>query len=225
MRWYRQALQLYAQAPGGERSERCELLIGLGSAQRQVGDPASRRTLLDAAELAGELGDGDRQCRAVLANTRGFPSHVGVVDGERVLALQAAAQALPVERSTPRASARAAGQRAALQRRSFALPTAGGRGRRDGTRRRRGGLAGTDSFPRDLGDHGARHAGAAPAADRRTVRCSAAPGRPAAERDRGRRTLDGGHRGRGSRADRVGDGGWARSRRMRPRPASAGPGW
>jgi class 3 adenylate cyclase/tetratricopeptide (TPR) repeat protein len=97
VRWYEQALELHAQAPGRERSERCELLIGLGEAQRQVGDRSSRQTLLDAAALAQELGDGDLLCRAVLANTRGFPSHLGVVDGERVQTLQAAAQALPAE--------------------------------------------------------------------------------------------------------------------------------
>ena len=94
-RWYRQALELYDQAPGGERSERCELLIGLGEAQRQVGNPEYRQTLLDAAELAQELADTDRLCRAVLANSRGWTSQVGAVDSERVQALEAAAEALP----------------------------------------------------------------------------------------------------------------------------------
>ena len=56
-RWYRQALELHDQAPGGDRSERCDLLIGLGEAQRQVGNPEFRQTLLDAAGLAQELGD------------------------------------------------------------------------------------------------------------------------------------------------------------------------
>ena len=51
-RWYRQALELHDQAPGGDRSERCELLIGLGEAQRQTGNPEFRQTLLDAAQLA-----------------------------------------------------------------------------------------------------------------------------------------------------------------------------
>jgi class 3 adenylate cyclase/tetratricopeptide (TPR) repeat protein len=95
VRWYRQALELHAQAPGGDRMEHCELLIGLGSAQRQVGNPSSRRTLLDAAQLAQEPDDADLLSRAVLANTRGFPSQFGVVDDERVRTLQAAAQALP----------------------------------------------------------------------------------------------------------------------------------
>jgi tetratricopeptide (TPR) repeat protein len=95
VRWYQQALELHAQAAHGDRGERCELLIGLGEAQRQTGNPAFRQTLLDAAGLAQELGDTDRLSRAVLANTRGFSSRSGVVDSERVQALEAAAQALP----------------------------------------------------------------------------------------------------------------------------------
>ena len=95
VRWYRQALELYDQAPGGERSERCELLIGLGEAQRQVGIPEHRQTLLDAAGLAQEIGDTDRLGRAVLANNRGWTSQLSAVDSERVQALEAAAQVLP----------------------------------------------------------------------------------------------------------------------------------
>jgi class 3 adenylate cyclase/tetratricopeptide (TPR) repeat protein len=94
-RWYRQALELYDQAPRGDRSERCELLIGLGEAQRQVGNPEHRQTLLDAAGLAQELGDTDRLCGAVIANSRGYTSQIGAVDAERVQALEAAADALP----------------------------------------------------------------------------------------------------------------------------------
>ncbi len=94
MRWYRQALELHDQAPGGDRSERCELLIGLGEAQRQAGNPEFRQTLLDAAGLARELDDVDRLARAVLANSRGWWSQAGAVDSERVQALEAAAGAL-----------------------------------------------------------------------------------------------------------------------------------
>ena len=72
MRWYHEALELHDQAPGGDRTERCELLIGLGEAQRQIGSPEYRQTLLDAAASAQELGDADRLCRAVLANSRGW---------------------------------------------------------------------------------------------------------------------------------------------------------
>ena len=94
-RWFQQALELHAQAPGGDRCERCELVIGLGEAQRQTGNPEFRQTLLDAAQLAQELGDADLLCRAVLANSRGFTSKVGAVDSERVQALEAAAGVLP----------------------------------------------------------------------------------------------------------------------------------
>jgi AAA ATPase domain len=94
VRWYRQALELQDLAPGGDRSERCDLLIGLGEAQRQIGNPDFRQTLLDAASLAQQLDDTDRLCRAVLANTRGFTSKIGAVDYERVHALESAAGTL-----------------------------------------------------------------------------------------------------------------------------------
>jgi class 3 adenylate cyclase len=95
VRWYQQAIGLHAQASSSDPSERCELLIGLGEAQRQVGNPEHRQTLLDAAHLAQELGDTNRLCRAVLANSRGYWSQIGVVDSERVQALEVAAVALP----------------------------------------------------------------------------------------------------------------------------------
>ena len=98
-RWYGQALVLYDRAPGGERSERCELLIGLGEAQRQAGVSGSRETLLEAAALAQELDDTDRLSRAVLANSRGWTTatRFGAVDAERVRTLEAAGGALPAD--------------------------------------------------------------------------------------------------------------------------------
>jgi class 3 adenylate cyclase/tetratricopeptide (TPR) repeat protein len=96
VRWYGKALEL-GEASADNRSERCELLIGLGEAQRQIGNPESRRTLLDAARLAQELGDTDHLAGAVLANSQGWvtASRFDAVDSERVQALEAAAQALP----------------------------------------------------------------------------------------------------------------------------------
>ena len=96
VRWYGQALELHDQAPDDDRSGRCELLIGLGEAQRQVGNPQFRQTLLDAAELAQELGDVDRLCRSVLANSREWvtASQFGEVDSDRVRALETATEAL-----------------------------------------------------------------------------------------------------------------------------------
>ena len=77
-----------------DSAARCEALIGLGEAQCQVGNPEFRQTLLDAAELAQELDDPDRLCRAVLANSRGWTRH-GALDSERVRALEVAASTLP----------------------------------------------------------------------------------------------------------------------------------
>jgi class 3 adenylate cyclase/tetratricopeptide (TPR) repeat protein len=93
-RWYRQALELHDQAAGDDRTEHCELVIGLGEAQRQTGDPEFRQTLLDAAHQAQALEDADLLSRAVLANTRGWFSQAGAVDSGRVHALEAAAEAL-----------------------------------------------------------------------------------------------------------------------------------
>jgi tetratricopeptide (TPR) repeat protein len=88
VRWYRQGLQLHDQLDGAEDVRRFELLVGLGDAQRQAGDPEFRGTLLEAAALARRLEDGPRLVRAVLANSRGFVSASGVVDDERLHALE-----------------------------------------------------------------------------------------------------------------------------------------
>ncbi len=96
VRWYGRALELHEHV-AGEHSARCDVLIGLGEAQRQIGDPSFRRTLLDAAALARELDDIDRLCRAVLANNRGWASSFGGVDDERVESLEVAIGALARE--------------------------------------------------------------------------------------------------------------------------------
>jgi len=88
-RWFREGLELHAQLDGAvDATTRLELLVGLGDAQRQAGDPDFRTTLLEAAALARRLGDGPRLIRAVLANSRGFVSASGVVDDERLHALE-----------------------------------------------------------------------------------------------------------------------------------------
>jgi tetratricopeptide (TPR) repeat protein len=103
LRWFTRALELVGgdgapAAPDGRRDRdprrRCDLLIGLGEAQRQAGEPAYRETLLDAAEIAQKLGDRDRLVAAALANNRGFHSATGVVDTERVAVLRAALDAV-----------------------------------------------------------------------------------------------------------------------------------
>jgi len=87
--WFRQALELLSQIPDDD-ALRCDLLIGLGTAQRQVGDPAHRETLLEAAALARNTGDVDRLVAAALANSRGGASASGQVDVERIAVLERA---------------------------------------------------------------------------------------------------------------------------------------
>jgi tetratricopeptide (TPR) repeat protein len=93
VRWFEQALGLL-ESDGGD-VERCEVLIGLGEARRQISDPAFRDTLIEAARLAERLGDPVRQARAALATSRSFASSVGRVDNELLAVLEAALAALP----------------------------------------------------------------------------------------------------------------------------------
>ena len=72
-----------------------DLVIGLGTAQRQTGDPLFRDTLLEAAHRASEFGDTERLVAAALANNRGFYSAIGATDGQKVEVLEAALSDLP----------------------------------------------------------------------------------------------------------------------------------
>jgi class 3 adenylate cyclase/tetratricopeptide (TPR) repeat protein len=87
--YYRQALELVEMVDPNHPG-RLGLLISLGEAQRWAGDPAYRETLLAASTLAQAQGDPAAMARAALANTRGTFSGVGIVDVERVAALEAA---------------------------------------------------------------------------------------------------------------------------------------
>ncbi|MGH9187673.1 MAG: ATP-binding protein, partial [Acidimicrobiales bacterium] len=93
-RWFRSALDLLAGG-GGDDRQRCEVAIKLGRAQLVAGDPAHRRTLLDAATLARRLGDPRLLADAALAGSRGMWSAAGEVDDERVDVLDASLAALP----------------------------------------------------------------------------------------------------------------------------------
>jgi class 3 adenylate cyclase len=89
VRWYRHALELLDRSPD-DPPRRVEILLGLGDAEHQVGDPAYRQTLLDAAHLADQLGDVDSLVRAALANNRGFQSSIGAADDERLAVIDLA---------------------------------------------------------------------------------------------------------------------------------------
>ena len=90
VRWFTQALDLLADTDPPDARRRCALLIDLGTAQRQAGDPGFRATLLEASRRASEVEDADLAAGAALANTRGWSSAYGEVDGERIAALERA---------------------------------------------------------------------------------------------------------------------------------------
>ena len=75
--YFAQALNLYPQASDPDPALGIDLLIGLGTAQRQTGDPAFRTTLLNASRQADRLGDMERLVAAALANNRGLVSASG----------------------------------------------------------------------------------------------------------------------------------------------------
>jgi len=89
LRWFRQALDVAEREPA-DPIVQCALLVGLGDAQRQVGDVNHRETLLAAATTAEKLGADDLLVRAALANNRGWHSRTGAADRERIRVLEAA---------------------------------------------------------------------------------------------------------------------------------------
>ena len=94
VRYFSQALEL--ASPGAvDAGVRLDLLIDLGTAQRQAGDASFRENLLEAARGARQLGDTGRLVKAALANSRAFFTSLGQVDTEKVEVLEAALNALP----------------------------------------------------------------------------------------------------------------------------------
>ncbi len=91
MPWYRTALELV----GSEDPEhRVRLMVSLGDALRQVGDASHREVLLEAGRTAVALGLDGEVVRAALANFRGWASHAGTRDDERVALLESALEAV-----------------------------------------------------------------------------------------------------------------------------------
>ena len=97
LRYYAQALDLYPQAADPDPILVIDLAIGLGTAQRQTGDPAYRQTLLGAARRAAELGDTDRLVAAALANNRGWFTSATTIDADKVEILELALERVPAE--------------------------------------------------------------------------------------------------------------------------------
>ena len=98
LRYYSQALELYAQ-DDHDPTLGLDLAIGLGTAQRQAGDPVFRDTLIGAARRAADLGDTERLVAAALANDRGFFTAVGAIDADKVEILEMALERLPTDHS------------------------------------------------------------------------------------------------------------------------------
>ncbi|MET0459141.1 MAG: AAA family ATPase [Ilumatobacteraceae bacterium] len=92
--FYTQALRLHARAASPDPLVGIDIAIGLGTAQRQLGDPDHRTTLLDAAQRAITAGDDDRLAAAVLANNRGMASYLGGQDADRIRLLELATDRL-----------------------------------------------------------------------------------------------------------------------------------
>ena len=95
IRWFTRGRAQLAES--ADDAERCDLLIGLGVAKRQLGDRTFRDSLIEASVIAEALGDRERLTRAVLANTLGPYGAPGVRDEQRVSILERALALLELE--------------------------------------------------------------------------------------------------------------------------------
>jgi class 3 adenylate cyclase/tetratricopeptide (TPR) repeat protein len=95
LRHYAKAIDLCTAVTDQDPVLLLDLAIGLGTSQRQTGNPSFRTTLLAAALQAARAGDVDRLVAACLANDRGFYSAVGATDKEKVETLEMALELLP----------------------------------------------------------------------------------------------------------------------------------
>ncbi|KAA1247991.1 hypothetical protein F0Q45_22070 [Mycobacterium simiae] len=95
LRWFSQAVEQLAEAGDVSEADRCDLMILMGEAQRQTGEPTYRDTLLAAGQIASHIGDGERMAKAAISNTRGWLSNVVDVDAERIAGLQSAIDVAP----------------------------------------------------------------------------------------------------------------------------------
>jgi DNA-binding SARP family transcriptional activator/tetratricopeptide (TPR) repeat protein len=95
LHYYAQALELYPQVTDPDPVLGIDLAIGLGTAQRQTGDPAFSDTLLGAARRAADLGDSERLVATALANNRGVVSSIISMDTDKVDMLETALDRLP----------------------------------------------------------------------------------------------------------------------------------
>jgi class 3 adenylate cyclase len=95
LRYYAKALDLQSETTDPDPTVGLDLAIGLGTAQRQTGDPSFRETLLTAARQALDVGETDRLVAAALANNRGYVSNNNVIDTDKIEVLEKALDRLP----------------------------------------------------------------------------------------------------------------------------------
>jgi class 3 adenylate cyclase/tetratricopeptide (TPR) repeat protein len=96
VRWFSLALGQWDRVTPPDDELRADLLIGLGTAQRQSGDPAHRGTLLEAGAIAQRLGDRPRLIQVALAAVRPYTaSPIGAFDPDLVALWRAACEAAP----------------------------------------------------------------------------------------------------------------------------------
>ena len=103
IRWFTTALEHLDLDDEPDQQVRAEILVELGTAELNAGEPEYRQTLLDASALAQRLGDTKLMVDAALANNRGTYSKLGAVDEERIAAIEAALDAIGVEPTAERA--------------------------------------------------------------------------------------------------------------------------
>ena len=96
LHYYAQALDLCTQAGDSDPVVALDLAIGLGTAQRQIGDPEFRETLLATAHRAADLGDTQRLVASALVNDRGFRV-LGSTDRDKIEVLELALERLPAD--------------------------------------------------------------------------------------------------------------------------------
>jgi class 3 adenylate cyclase/tetratricopeptide (TPR) repeat protein len=85
IRWYGQALELASRHTPPDEELRAELLIALGSAQRQAARAEHRVTLLEAVAIAERLESQDLLTNAALEFVSGLGTLVGDDDAKRVI--------------------------------------------------------------------------------------------------------------------------------------------
>ncbi len=100
--WYHQAFELANGTDDAANRLRAELLIGLGTAQRYIGNGDYRSSLLEATALARRLGDDGLLINAILAADRRIAG-TSAADDDWVAASEAALQAIGTEDSVARA--------------------------------------------------------------------------------------------------------------------------